>query len=91
MISNHHHLLEATEEEPVLVDERLHHVLQVWPHCFKFIEVTKLVLKQGWPPADCQIFAVHAVNFTALRNPETIKVNPRSVNKVIKVTYLTKC
>ena len=64
--SHHHDLLEAAKEEPVLVYEGLHHVLQVRPHRLELVKVPELVLEQGRPPADRQVLAVHAVHLAAL-------------------------
>ena len=64
--SHHHDLLQPTEEEPVLVYEGLHHLLQVRSHRLELVQVSKLILEQCWPPADGQVLTVHTIDLTPL-------------------------
>jgi hypothetical protein len=60
-LSDHHDIFLTTEKEPELVDHGLHNVLEVRPHGLEFAQIAKLVLQQGWPPADGKVLAVHAI------------------------------
>lgn len=59
--SNHHEGLLAAKKKRELVDHRLDDVLQVGAHGFEPHHVGELDGQQRGPPADRQIFAVHAV------------------------------
>ena len=67
---DHHDLLLATIEEPELVNHHLDDVFEVRPHGLEFAEVAELVLKQGRPPADGQVFAVHTIVLAHLSDSE---------------------
>ena len=73
LVLDHHDLLLAAEEEPELVDHHLDDVFQVRPHGLELAEVAELVLKQGGPPADGQVLAVHAIVLAHLSHPEKIR------------------
>lgn len=63
LFSDHNKSLLAAEQERVLIDHRLHDILQVRSHRFEAQHVSELDGKKCWPPADGQILAVHAVEF----------------------------
>lgn len=42
---DHHHFLQPTEKEPVLIDKCLNNILQMRSHRFKFAKVPKLILE----------------------------------------------
>jgi len=46
----------------------------VRPHGLELSEVAELILKEGGPPTDGQVLAVHAVVLAHLGNPEKGKV-----------------
>ena len=67
---DHHNFLKPSEKEPVLVDECLNDILQMWSHRLKFSKVTKLILKQRGPPAAGQVFTVRAIHFASFCHSE---------------------
>ena len=81
---DHHNFLKPTEKEPVLVDECLNDILQMWSHQLKFSKVAKLILKQRWPPADGKVFTVHTINFASFCHSENKEIM-LSAKRLIKL------
>lgn len=70
--SNHDKRLLAAEQERILVDHRLHNVLQIRPQLLKVHHIGEMDWNQCGPPANGQVLAVHAVQLAVLRHTANV-------------------
>lgn len=59
--SDHYKSFFAAKQERVLINHGLNDVFQVGPKLLKVAHVSEFDRYERWPPANCQILAVHAV------------------------------
>lgn len=82
LLSDHYKRFLAAKQERILIDHRLNDVFKVWTHRFESKHVGEFDGKEGRPPADRQIFAVHAVQFRVLGHPTEEKLLVNRENRI---------
>lgn len=91
LISDHDIIFFPLKQEWKLIDHSLDDVFNMWTLRLELCNVWELqCVKQSWPPADGQVFAVHRVQFAVFSHPSEGERMTKSSNSWIYDLYNLK-